>query len=84
MARTQHPAAHEGPPFHLFPVTSSLLVLTHALQYDRVDPTEFQSLKDDVESLKAEKSAWEAQQATLTQQSTGHQEKVNHDHHICG
>lgn len=84
MARTQYPAAHEGPPFHLFPVTSSLLVPTHALQYDRVDPTEFQSLKDEVESLKAEKSAWEAQQATLTQQSTGHQEKVNHDHHICG
>ena len=84
MARTQHPAAHEGPPFHLFPVASSLLVPTHALQYDRVDPTEFQSLKDEVESLKAEKSAWEAQQATLTQQSTGHQEKVNHDHHICG
>ena len=84
MARTQHPTAHEGPPFHVLPVASSLLGPTHAFQYDRVDPTEFQSLKDEVESLKAEKSAWEAQQATLTQLSTGHQEKVNHDHRICG
>jgi hypothetical protein len=36
-----------------------LRVLTHALQYDRVDSTEFQSLKDEIESLKGEQSAWE-------------------------
>ncbi|KAF8495463.1 hypothetical protein F5888DRAFT_1121466 [Russula emetica] len=29
------------------------------LKYDRIDPTEFQSLKDEIESLKGEKSAWE-------------------------
>jgi hypothetical protein len=34
-------------------------ILTHVLQYDRIDPTEFQSLKDEIESLKGEKSAWE-------------------------
>jgi hypothetical protein len=50
-----------------------LRVLTHALQYDRVDPTEFQSLKDEIEILKREKSAWETERAThLTEQ----QEKV--------
>jgi hypothetical protein len=59
-------------------------VLTHASQYDRVDPTEFQSLKDEVENLRVEKSVREAQQATLTQQSTERQEKVDHDHHIPG
>ena len=48
-------------------------VPTHAAQYDRVDPTEFQSLKDEIEKLKSEKAAWEAEQAThLTEQ----QEKV--------
>jgi len=26
-----------------------LCVLTHVLQYDRIDPTEFQSLKDEIE-----------------------------------
>jgi hypothetical protein len=82
MARTQQPATHEGPPFRLLPIVPTPLVPTHALQYDRVDPTEFQSLKDEVESLKAEKSAWEAEQTTLAQQSTEYQDKVNH--HICG
>jgi hypothetical protein len=59
----------------------SLLVPTHASQYDRVDPTEFQSLKDEIENLRAEKSTWEAQQATHAQQSTEHQEKVNCGYH---
>ena len=45
-------------------------------QYDRVDPTEFQSLKDEVEALKTEKSAWEAQQITHTAESTELLEKV--------
>lgn len=45
-------------------------------QYDRVDPTEFQSLKDEVEGLKAEKSAWEAQQITHATESTDQLEKV--------
>jgi hypothetical protein len=45
-------------------------------QYDRVDPTEFQSLKDEIESLKAEKSAWEAQQLSHAEQSTEQSEKV--------
>ena len=84
MARTQRPITHEGPPFDRLSIVPTLLVPTHALQYDRVDPTEFQSLKDEVEGLKAEKVAWEAEQATLTEQSTAHQEKVSHDHHLCG
>lgn len=46
------------------------------MQYDRVDPTEFQSLKDEIESLKGEKSAWEAERATHTSHSTEQQEKV--------
>ncbi|KAH9956242.1 hypothetical protein BC827DRAFT_1157824 [Russula dissimulans] len=45
-------------------------------KYDHVDPTEFQSLKDEVESLRAETSTWEAQQATHAEQLTGQQEKV--------
>jgi hypothetical protein len=53
-----------------------LRVLTHTLQYDRVDPTEFQSLKDEIESLKVEKSAWETERATHTSQSIEQQEKV--------
>jgi nucleoprotein TPR len=53
-----------------------LRALTHPLQYDRVDPTEFQSLKYEVESLKGEKSAWETERATHTSQSTKQQEKV--------
>jgi hypothetical protein len=53
-----------------------LRVPTHASQYDRVDPTEFQSLKDEIENLKAEKSAWETEQATQSSQSTEQQEKV--------
>lgn len=59
-----------------FPAVRFRRVLTCALQYDRVDPTEFQSLKDEVETLKAEKSAWEAEQATHTSHSTEQQEKV--------
>jgi hypothetical protein len=53
-----------------------LRVLTHALQYDRVDPTEFQSLKDEIESFKGEKSAWETERAMHTSHSTEQQEKV--------
>ncbi|KAH9955059.1 TPR/MLP1/MLP2-like protein-domain-containing protein [Russula dissimulans] len=41
------------------------------IKYDRVDPTEFQSLKDEVESLRAEKLTREAQQATHAEQLTG-------------
>jgi hypothetical protein len=77
MARAQQPAAHEGSLIHSLPVVLFLLMLTHVLQYDRVDPAELQSLKDEVESLRAEKSTWEAQQTTQTQQSTEHQERVN-------
>jgi len=84
MARAQQPAAHEGSLVHLLFNVLSLLMLTHASQYDRVDPTEFQSLKDEVETLRVEKSVREARQATLTQQSTERQEKVDHDHHIRG
>ena len=51
-------------------------VLTHASQYDRVDPAEFQSLKDEIENLKAEKSAWETERATHSSNSTEQQEKV--------
>jgi hypothetical protein len=77
MARTQQPAAFEGPLVHpSCPLYYFLRVLTHALQYDRVDPTEFQSLKDEIESLKGEKSAWETERATHTSQSTEQQEKV--------
>jgi chaperonin cofactor prefoldin len=48
-----------------------------ALQYDRVDPTEFQSLKDELESLKTERSAMEAQQTTHAEELTQLQEKVS-------
>jgi hypothetical protein len=58
------------------PAVKYLRVPTHASQYDRVDPTEFQSLKDEIEGLKAEKSAWETQQTTQSSQSTEQQEKV--------
>ena len=57
----------------LFYLSLPLRVPTHAAQYDRVDPAEFQSLKDEIEKLKTEKSAWEAEQAT---HSTELQEKV--------
>lgn len=74
MAGTQQPAAHEGSLVHLsFP---GVCVPTHASQYDCVDPTEFQSLKDEIEKLKTEKSAWEAEQATHASNSTEQQEKV--------
>jgi hypothetical protein len=53
-----------------------LHVLTHALQYDRVYPTEFQLLKHEIESFKGEKLAWEAEQAMHTSHSTERQEKV--------
>ena len=75
MAGAQQPAAHQGPLVHLLSVELSAHH-AHILQYDRVDPTEFQSLKDEVEGLRAEKSAWEAQQATHAEQSTGQQDKV--------
>jgi nucleoprotein TPR len=47
-----------------------------ASQYDRVDPTEFQSLKDELENLRAEKSTLEAQQTTQTEELAQVQEKV--------
>ena len=43
---------------------------------DRVDPTEFQSLKDEIEILKAEKFAWETERATHFSDSTEQQETV--------
>jgi hypothetical protein len=45
-------------------------------QYDRVDPTEFQSLKDEIESLRTEKSAWEVQQNKHTEELNEQLEKV--------
>jgi nucleoprotein TPR len=45
-------------------------------QYDRVDPAEFQSLKDEIESLRTEKSAWEAQQNKHTEELNEQLEKV--------
>ena len=74
MARAQQPVAHEGP--LVCSLYDFLRVLTHTLQYDRVDPTEFQSLKDEIESLKGEKSAYETERATHTSHSTEQQEKV--------
>jgi nucleoprotein TPR len=47
-----------------------------SLQYDRVDPTEFQSLKDELETLRTEKSAMESQQTTQAAELTQLQEKV--------
>ncbi|KAI9435095.1 hypothetical protein H4582DRAFT_2080017 [Lactarius indigo] len=44
--------------------------------YDRVDPTEFQSLKDELENLKTEKSGWESQQTTQAEELTQLQEKI--------
>ena len=46
------------------------------LQYDRVDPTEFQSLKDELETLKTEKSATESQRTAQAEELTQLQEKV--------
>ena len=45
-------------------------------QYDRVDPTELRSLKDEIKNLKAEKLAWETERATHSSNSTEQQEKV--------
>lgn len=45
-------------------------------KYDRVDPTEFQSLKDELENLRAEKSALESQQTTQAEGLTQLQEKI--------
>jgi len=73
VAGTQQPAAHEGA---LLPFIQILRVPTHGSQYDRVDPTEFQSLKEEIESLKSEKSAWEAELASHASHSTEQQEKV--------
>jgi hypothetical protein len=66
MARMQQPATHEGPLVYLLIVVLFLHILTHELQYDHVDPTEFQSLKDKIESSKGEKSAWETEWVTHT------------------
>jgi len=46
------------------------------LFYDRIDPTEFQLLEDEIESLKGEKSAWETERVTHTSPSVEQQEKV--------
>ncbi|KAI9449362.1 hypothetical protein BJY52DRAFT_1215953 [Lactarius psammicola] len=45
-------------------------------KYDRVDPTEFQSLKDELESMRTEKSAMESQQTTQAGELTQLQEKI--------
>ena len=58
------------------PAVKYLRVPTHASQYDRVDPTEFRSLKDEIKNLKAEKLAWETERATHPSNSTEQQEKV--------
>ena len=58
------------------PAIKYLRVLTHGSQYDRVDPTEFRSLKDEIKNLKAEKLAWETERATHPSNSTEQQEKV--------
>jgi hypothetical protein len=73
MAGAQQSVAHQGSLVYLLPVMLFVHLPTHAhvLQYDRVDPTEFQSLKDEVESLRAEKLTREAQQATHAEQLTG-------------
>ena len=67
----------------IYLIVVSLLVPTHALQSDRVDPTGFHCLKDEVEILKAESLAWEARQTTLAQLNRT-QENVNHNHPIRG
>ena len=75
MTRAQQSAAHEGS-LHFVVLTYFLRVLTHALQDNRVNPTEFQSLEDEIESLKKEKSAWATKRATHTSHSREQQEKV--------
>ncbi|KAH9974884.1 hypothetical protein BGW80DRAFT_1444514 [Lactifluus volemus] len=45
-------------------------------KYDRVDPAEFQSLKDEIESLRTEKEAWEAQQNKHTEELNEQLEKI--------
>jgi hypothetical protein len=52
------------------------MLISRAPKYDRVDPTEFQSLKDELENLRAEKSAMESQQTTQTAELAQLQEKV--------
>jgi nucleoprotein TPR len=55
-----------------------LRIPTHVLLYecDRVDPTEFQSLKDEIESFKGEKSTCETEWATHASHSAEQEEKV--------
>ena len=76
MAGTQQPAAHEGSLVYRLPGCKFRPELNRTLQYDRVDPAEFQSLKDEIKNLKTEKSVWEAEQATHASRSTEKQEKV--------
>ena len=45
-------------------------------QYDCVDPTEFRSLKDELETLKTEKSTTESQQTAQAEELTQLQERV--------
>ena len=45
-------------------------------QYDRVDPTEFRSLKDELETLKTKKSTMESQQTAQAEELTQLQERV--------
>jgi nucleoprotein TPR len=54
-----------------------------ASQYDRVDPTEFQSLKDELENLRTEKSTLETQQTTQTEELAQVQEKVGNLYGGC-
>ena len=60
----------------VLPVVLFLSILTHALQYDHVDPTEFQSLEDGVECLKGEKSAWKTELVSHASHSTEQQIRV--------
>ncbi|KAI0260660.1 hypothetical protein BC834DRAFT_925773 [Gloeopeniophorella convolvens] len=45
-------------------------------KYDRVDPTEFQTLKEEVERLREEKAALETQQSAHAEEAAQHQEKI--------
>jgi len=75
VAGTQQPTTHQGKFAHLF-IALSIEDADIALQYDRVDPTEFQSLKDELEVMRTEKSALESQQTTQAGELTQLQEKV--------
>lgn len=50
----------------LHPFAPSIEDADIALKYDRADPTEFQSFKEELENLKAEKSSLETQHCQMT------------------